>query len=71
MTYTQAMQDTNQIQEWQKAMAIKISQLEAINSWDKVDILDAKSKIIPETWVFHVNRTPDGEIKKCKARFCC
>ena len=52
-------------------MEIEISQLEAINSWDEVDISDAKSKIIPGTWVFCIKRTPDGEIKKCKARFCC
>ena len=71
MTYKQAMQDTNYIQEWRKAMDIKIFQLQAIKSWDEVDVLDAKSKIIPGTWVLHVKRTPDGEIKKCKARFCC
>ena len=71
MTYEQAMRDTAHIQEWRKAMQIEISQLEAINSWDEVDISDAKSKIIPGTWVFRDKRTPDGEIKKCKARFCC
>ena len=71
MTYEQAMRDTAHIQEWTKAMQIEISQLEAINSWDEVDISDAKSKIIPGTWVFRVKRTPDGEIKKRKARFCC
>ena len=64
------MQDINHIQEWRKAMDIEISQLEAIISWDKVDISDAKSKIIPGTWVFHVKQMPDGEIKKYKARFC-
>ena len=54
MTYEQAMRDTAHIQEWRKAMQIEISQLEAINSWDEVDISDAKSKIIPGTWVFCV-----------------
>ena len=71
MTYKQAMQDTNHIQEWRKAMDIEISQLEAINSWDEVNISDVKSKIIPGTWVFCIKQMPDGEIKKCKARFCC
>ena len=71
MTYEQTMQDTNHIQDLQNAMTIEISQFEAINSWDEVNILDTKLKIIPGTWVFRVKWTPDGEIKKQKARFCC
>ena len=51
MTYEQAMRDTTHIQEWRNAMDIEISQLEAINSLDEVDISDVKSKIIPGTWV--------------------
>jgi hypothetical protein len=71
MTYDQAMADREHVDEWRKAMVIEISALESLGSWDEVDISDAKSRIIPGTWVFKVKRTPDGEIKKRKARFCC
>jgi hypothetical protein len=71
MTYEQAMADIDHIDEWKKVMQIEISALESLGSWDEVDISDAKSRIIPGTWVFRVKRTPDGDIKKRKARFCC
>jgi hypothetical protein len=28
------------------------------------------ANIIPSTWAFKIKRTPEGEIKKFKARFC-
>jgi hypothetical protein len=71
MTYEQAMADCENVQEWRKAMDIEIKALESLGSWQEVDISDAKTRIIPGTWVFKVKRTPDGEIKKRKARFCC
>jgi hypothetical protein len=71
MTYDQAMADTDHVQEWREAMQKEISSLESLGSWDEVDISDATSRVIPGTWVFRVKRTPDGEIKKRKARFCC
>jgi hypothetical protein len=71
MTYDQAMADTDHKQEWREAMQKEISSLESLGSWDEVDISDATSRVIPGTWVFRVKRTPDGEIKKRKARFCC
>ena len=49
----------------------EISQLEALKCWDEVDISDAKTRIIPSTWVFKIKQSPDGEIKKYKAHFCC
>jgi hypothetical protein len=52
-------------------MQIEISALQSLGSWEEVDISEAKSRIIPGTWVFKVKRTPDGDIKKRKARFCC
>ena len=64
LTYEQAMSDTGHVEEWLEQMQIEISALEALGSWDEVDISDAKSKIIPGTWVYRVKRTPDGQVKK-------
>ena len=71
LMYEQAMNDKDHVNKWLHAMQIKISQLESLNCWEEVDINSAKSKIIPGTWVFKVKRSPDGEIKKYKARYCC
>jgi hypothetical protein len=71
LTFEQGMADIDHRAEWIEAMAKEISSLEALGSWEEVDITDAKSKIIPGTWVLRCKRTPDGEIKKRKARFCC
>jgi hypothetical protein len=71
MTYEQAMMDTKHLDEWLKCMQEEIKCFEEIVSWTEVDISEAKSKIIPGTWVFRVKRTPDGAVKKCKAHFCC
>jgi hypothetical protein len=49
----------------------EIAVLEANKTWIEVTKSSAKSKIVPGTWVFRRKRTPDGEIKKYKARFCC
>jgi hypothetical protein len=54
MTYEQAMADKEHVGEWLKAMKIEISTLELLGSWDEVDVSDAKSRIIPGTWVFKV-----------------
>jgi Reverse transcriptase (RNA-dependent DNA polymerase)/GAG-pre-integrase domain len=71
LTYDQAMADLEYVKEWCEAAQKEISTLESLGSWDEVDVSDAKSRIIPGTWVFRVKRTPDGDIKKRKARFCC
>jgi hypothetical protein len=65
------MADREHVEEWKKAMATEISTLESLDSWVEVDVSDAQSRIIPGTWVFKIKRTPDGDIKKRKARFCC
>ena len=54
LTYKQAMNDKDHLNEWLRAMQIKISQLKALNCWEEVDMALAKSKIIPGTWVFKV-----------------
>ena len=71
-TYDEAMDDVEHLEEWKAAMHKEISQLEALRCWDEVDISDAKTRItIPRTWVFKIKCSPNGEIKKYKARFCC
>jgi hypothetical protein len=71
LTYEQAMADREHRNEWLDAMQLEISSFESLNSWDEVDVSDAKTKIIPGTWVLRCKRSPDGEIKKRKARYCC
>jgi hypothetical protein len=71
MTFEQAMADREHQHEWLDAMQKEISSFEALGTWDEVDISDAKTKIIPGTWVLRCKRSPDGEIKKRKARYCC
>ena len=48
----------------------KIMSIEEKGTWDEVDQLEAKTKILPGTWVFHRKCTPDGKISKYKARYC-
>jgi hypothetical protein len=51
-------------------MKNEIEQLEQHGTWDEVPITDAKTKILPLTWVLRRKRSPDGEVKKLKARVC-
>jgi hypothetical protein len=51
-------------------MAQEIQQLEDHGTWEQVPISDAKSKILPLTWVLCRKQSPDGESKKLKARIC-
>ena len=37
--------------------------------WIETDISNAKTRILPGTWVFKRNRTPAGIISKYKARY--
>ena len=69
--YDKAMNNVEHLEEWKAAMHKEISRLEALKCWDEVDISDAKTKIIPSTWVFKIKCSPNGEIKKYKACFCC
>ena len=52
------------------AAAKEITSLEKNGTWIEVDISNAKTRILPGTWVFRIKRTPDGEIAKYKARYC-
>ena len=70
LTFDEAMSDTSNIQKWLDAATKEITSLEKNSTWKVVSITDAKSKILPGTWVFKRKRTPDGTISKYKARYC-
>lgn len=69
LSFDEAMNDVDR-DKWIESAQVEISALEAMGCWDEVPIEDAQSKIIPGTFVFRRKRTPDGEIKKYKGRFC-
>jgi hypothetical protein len=58
--------------EFIQAMAKEISELEEHGTWKVVSrrSLPEGANILPSTWAFKIKRTPFGEIKKFKARFC-
>jgi hypothetical protein len=70
LNFDEAMNDTEFKHQWKEAMESEIKSLEEHGTWVEVPILDAKAKILPLTWVLQCKRTPDGEIKKLKARLC-
>lgn len=70
LTFDQAMADFDNKLAWKKAMENEIRELENHGTWEQVPVSDAQTKILPLTWVLRRKRTPDGEIKKLKARIC-
>jgi hypothetical protein len=70
LNFDEAMHDTEFKDQWKKAMESEIKSLEEHGTWVEVPISDAKAKILPLTWVLRRKCTPDGEIKKLKARLC-
>jgi hypothetical protein len=71
ISHDEAMTDADNKEEWKKAMAQEIQQLEDHGTWEQVPISDARTEVLPLTWVPRRKRSPDGEIKKkLKARIC-
>ena len=65
------MADTGNVERcWMEAARKEIASLEKNGTWLEVNASEAKSRILPGTWVFKQKRTPDGEISKYKARYC-
>lgn len=69
LTFDEAMSDPDR-EKWMEAAQIEIDALNREGTWVEVPMSEAKSKIIPQTWAFKRKRTPDGEVKKHKARTC-
>jgi hypothetical protein len=57
-------------EKWIGAAITEIEQLKSMDCWEEVSTDEAAGKILPGTWTFRRKRTPDGEIKKWKARYC-
>ncbi|KAI2492300.1 hypothetical protein MHU86_22273 [Fragilaria crotonensis] len=70
LTYDEAMSDEPNLSKWMAAAAKEIASLEKNKTWIETEISNAKSRILPGTWVFKRKRTPDGVISKYKARYC-
>jgi len=70
LTYDQAMSDLAHKEEWLAAAQKEVSSLESKGTWTEVPLTKAKTRVIPGTWVFRRKRTPDGTVKKYKARYC-
>jgi hypothetical protein len=70
LTWEQAMADHPFVHHWREAALVEIRALEKHGTWEEVPRAEASSKILPGTWTFRRKRSPDGEIKKYKARFC-
>ena len=58
------------LDKWKESAAKEIEALESKGTWKEVQKHEAKSKILPRTWVFRRKRTPTGVIRKCKGHFC-
>jgi Reverse transcriptase (RNA-dependent DNA polymerase) len=70
LTFDQAMKDHPNVQRWLEAADLQVRTLERMGMWVEVPNSEATSRIIPGTWAFRCKRSPDGEVKKYKARFC-
>ena len=68
-TYDEAMKSP-QRDKWMQAARNEIDELIKQGTWEEVPISEATTRILPGTWTFKIKRTPDGEIKKYKARWC-
>ena len=64
------MADTDNITKWMEAAAEEVAILEKNGTWVEVDFDNAKTKVLPGTWVFKRKCSPDEEITKYKARYC-
>jgi hypothetical protein len=51
ISYDEAITNIDNKEEWKKVMAQEIQQLEDHGIWEQVPISNAKTKILPLTWV--------------------
>lgn len=70
LSWDEAMKSPDK-EKWLDAAQIELDALVNHGTWIEVPIDEATTKILPGTWVFRRKRSPSGEIKKYKARYCC
>jgi hypothetical protein len=68
-SYHEAMCDADQ-PKWTAAMQKEIADLQVRGTWVKVPAHEAKTRILPGSWVLRRKRLPDGTVTKFKARYC-
>ena len=69
LSFDEALKDSGNLSDWIAAANKEIQDLAKRGTWIEVDTSEAKTKILPGTWVFRRKRRPDGSIKKYKARY--
>ena len=69
LTFDEAMRSP-QREQWMKSAQKEITGLENRGTWTEVPMSEALTKILPGAWVFRKKRSPSGEIRKFKARYC-
>ncbi len=62
LSFDHAMADIEHVTKWMEAAAKEVGSLERNGTWKEVSLLEAKTKVLPGTWVFRRKRSPDGEI---------
>ncbi|KAI2500677.1 hypothetical protein MHU86_13827 [Fragilaria crotonensis] len=70
LSFNEAMSDRDNIEKWLKAANDEIQSLQKNGTWIEVLITEAKTRILPSTWVFRRKCTPDRTISMYKARYC-
>jgi len=69
LTYDEAIADPDR-DCWLESMLVEITSLESKEAWDEVFTDEARTRILPGTWVFRRKRNPNGMITKFKAWYC-
>ena len=68
-SWDEAMRSSDR-KKWIEAAQVEVDALVKQDTWKEVPMSEAKTKILPGTWAFRRKRSPDGEIKKYKGRYC-
>jgi hypothetical protein len=55
---------------FKEAMLNEIRSLESFDTWEIIPRCEATNRVLPSTWTFRRKRSPDGNVRKLKARFC-
>jgi Reverse transcriptase (RNA-dependent DNA polymerase) len=70
LSWEEAMNDKANLNHWWDSIQGEIKQLESKGTWVEVPLTEAKTKVLPGTWVLRRKRSPDGNVTKYKGRYC-